>query len=404
MLVGCDGDESLDAAQGHAAALGEAVEAEVGGSARSSAEGRLEAGDIDLPALIEKLEEARALTVGRAVAGGGRRGGADGSDRGSRRSAEAAGAAALGGPRGRRDERCGAADRGGPAARTELGQAHGLRVSRARCSCPRTPTAAPGESPPGEGYSPAATGHSELPGPRIRFWRHDGARRYVESPFHLPTTMKTRCDTTNNSRPRRGSGSGSGAAGPGRPDREARCQAEVAVSEERRLDHRLRQGTGRGRRRAASRSSATSRGRTRLDPLAASSRRVPSRLPEFAEFGKHVVLFCHITSHIDEDPHQDLLMREGRQCLPLPRVHGLRRATSSSSTKRSGSPRRSRRPATAWSATSSSERRLQERDHRRKGASVQDPAGTRDPRVRRSRREARGAGEARGLRRGRDQR
>ena len=33
--------------------------------------------------------------------------------------------------------------------------------------------------------------------------------------------------------------------------------------------------------------------------------------PSFAEFGKQVILFCHITSHVKSDPYQDLLMKKG---------------------------------------------------------------------------------------------
>ena len=36
----------------------------------------------------------------------------------------------------------------------------------------------------------------------------------------------------------------------------------------------------------------------------------------FAEFGKQVVLFCHITSRVNGDPHQDLLQQKGGQGFP----------------------------------------------------------------------------------------
>jgi hypothetical protein len=38
--------------------------------------------------------------------------------------------------------------------------------------------------------------------------------------------------------------------------------------------------------------------------------------PEFAEFGKQVVLFCHVTSHVEGDPYQNLLSEKGGSGFP----------------------------------------------------------------------------------------
>ncbi len=38
--------------------------------------------------------------------------------------------------------------------------------------------------------------------------------------------------------------------------------------------------------------------------------------PEFAEFAQQVVLFCHVTSQVDGDAHQDLLAQKGGRAFP----------------------------------------------------------------------------------------